>query len=94
MWTACVELILSTFLYDKNGMNHKCQTYTSIKIKAFGVQRYTLVKINIDNSKKHLHNACIFVFNTKIKLLAVTNKAICIGWPYVEVCQHQRIYHL
>lgn len=36
------------------------------------VQGYTLVKINIDNSKKHLHNACIFVFNTKIKLLAVT----------------------
>lgn len=35
-------------------------------------QGYTLVKINIDNSKKHLHNACIFVFNTKIKLLAVT----------------------
>lgn len=37
-----------------------------LKSKAFVVQRYTLVKINIDNSKKHLHNACIFVFNTKV----------------------------
>ena len=35
MWTACVELISSTFLYDKNDMNHKCQTYTSIKVKGF-----------------------------------------------------------
>ena len=43
-----------------------------LKSKAFVVQVYTLVKINIDNSKKHLHSACIFVFNTKIKVLAVT----------------------